>query len=348
MSELLGFSSDRLHPDTVRDAWGKLDEETIKRYGVEQTLGYEPHFVRYQDGRRIALEVGGPPDGRVIFFWHGMPGSRLSPKPDVDFLFEQNVRLITPDRFGYGFSTNELVTGPYDAPRYVEILSRYFGIDLTRQTVDVIGRSGGGPYALACATLRPEWINSMVCLSSLGPHFIIDNDTWHDGMGESNTKIFGAIFGGSVFGSDPEYKARREKYFSTREYIIDLATEIQRRPTALFDDEHGPEGPQGDEEHHKAASARSHWAGLRPGASAWLRDIYSYKDWGFDVEKLDPRIRSMVWCVLDDSFTPPHHSRRVAEWIGATNYVEVPTGTHFSAIDAMRDAVKWCVKNAAK
>src|SRR4029079_13148344 len=69
-------------------------------------IGADPAIdrtVRLADGRRVAVAEWGQPGGRPVFLLHGMPGSRRM-CPDATATWEAGVRLIVPDRPGYGGS----------------------------------------------------------------------------------------------------------------------------------------------------------------------------------------------------------------------------------------------------
>lgn len=116
------------------------------------------------DGRELAYAEYGDPRGRPVFFFHGMPGSRLFHPPD-EITRRLEVRLICVDRPGYGGSTFQPGRRILDWPGDVSALADALGID----TFMVAGHSGGGPYALACAHSLPERIRSAGVLSGAGP-----------------------------------------------------------------------------------------------------------------------------------------------------------------------------------
>ena len=101
------------------------------------------------DGRTLAYAEYGDPDGRPLFFFHGFGGTHLGwgyLESNCDAL-NAGVRIISPDRPGTGRSTfmpNRQFT---DWPADVTALADALGLD----RFGVLGVSGGGPYALACA-----------------------------------------------------------------------------------------------------------------------------------------------------------------------------------------------------
>jgi pimeloyl-ACP methyl ester carboxylesterase len=117
--------------------------------------------IRLGDGRALAYSEWGDLAGRPVILLHGMPGSRLlCPDPEATRL--AGIRLITPDRPGYGGSD----------PRpgrtrltWVDDLSALMD-RLAIDTCPVIGWSGGGPYALASAYRLPERVSSIALVAA--------------------------------------------------------------------------------------------------------------------------------------------------------------------------------------
>ena len=95
-----------------------------------------------------------------------MPGSRLF-CPDEDATRAVGVRLLTIDRPGYGRSDprpdSSLLGWADDYAQFVHLL------DLP--LCPIIGWSGGGPYALACAVRWPNLVTSVGLASSEMPRF---------------------------------------------------------------------------------------------------------------------------------------------------------------------------------
>ena len=116
------------------------------------------------DGRRMAYAEWGAADGRPVVLFHGMPGSRLS-CPDEEATERAGVRLITIDRPGYGISSpnpgRTLLSWVAD---YVE----WAGL-VGLSPCPIVGWSGGGPYALACAVQCPECVTSVGLAASSAP-----------------------------------------------------------------------------------------------------------------------------------------------------------------------------------
>ncbi|KAL9088966.1 MAG: hypothetical protein Q9165_006023 [Trypethelium subeluteriae] len=119
------------------------------------------------DGRKLGYSIYGVRKGYPIFWFHGWPGSRLEIKDSLQrYAAELNIRLISVDRPGIGLSDFQPNRTLLDWPKDVRTLAGQLGI----QKYKVIGASGGGPYALACAKAIPASECSVVgVLSGVAP-----------------------------------------------------------------------------------------------------------------------------------------------------------------------------------
>jgi pimeloyl-ACP methyl ester carboxylesterase len=117
------------------------------------------------DGRRLAYAEYGDPDGVPLLAFHGTPGSRLMlaladrPARSLD------VRVIAPDRPGFGRSDFQPRRTFADWPDDVCALAD--ALEVGRFAV--AGISGGGPYAAACAWKIPHRLISVGIVSGVGP-----------------------------------------------------------------------------------------------------------------------------------------------------------------------------------
>lgn len=148
----------RVNPDDVdlrkSYAWAASN---IRRTTIDQRM-------QLRDGRWLGYLDYGDPAGTPIFCFHGTPNSRLAHFADDNLLKELHIRLIVPDRPGYGLSDFQPRRHLLDWPADVEQLADHLGI----QRFAVLGRSGGGPHAAACAYSIPQRLTRVGIVSG-GP-----------------------------------------------------------------------------------------------------------------------------------------------------------------------------------
>lgn len=101
------------------------------------------------DGRTLSYTTAGDPNGDPIIVHHGTPGSRLFAALLDDSAEDTGIRLVTPDRPGYGHSTP-----PPDEWGWTEWRSDVEELldSESIETAGVLGFSGGGPFAISAGT----------------------------------------------------------------------------------------------------------------------------------------------------------------------------------------------------
>ena len=116
---------------------------------------------------KIGISEFGDPNGEPVFYFHGFPGSRYDGN-----LFEfnnsgkaSNTRIIGIDRPGIGISDFQPDRTLLDWPTTVISIAD----NLNLEKFSILGISGGGPYALACAYAIPERLHSVSIISGMGP-----------------------------------------------------------------------------------------------------------------------------------------------------------------------------------
>lgn len=117
------------------------------------------------DGRTLGFADYGDPQGRPVIGFHGTPGSRLMLRIADETARRQQVRLIAPDRPGFGLSDPMPERRYPDFARDVEALLDHLRLD----RVALAGVSGGGPYALACAARMADRISHALVVSGVAP-----------------------------------------------------------------------------------------------------------------------------------------------------------------------------------
>jgi len=117
------------------------------------------------DGRVIGFREYGAADGQPILCFHGTPGSRLMFQIADDFARQSGLRLIAPERPGFGLSSFAKAQPLARSADDMAVLCDALGL----RRVALAGVSGGAPFAVACAAARPERVSAMALVSPVGP-----------------------------------------------------------------------------------------------------------------------------------------------------------------------------------
>ncbi|QGZ42881.1 pimeloyl-ACP methyl ester carboxylesterase [Pseudoduganella flava] len=144
--------------------------------------GHTLHY--YDQGARDS-------DALAVFWLHGTPNIGRPPEP----LFAEGARLgirwLGYDRPGYSGSTRrpgrDIASAATDVARIADVL----GIE----RFAVMGHSGGGPHALACAALLPDRVEAAVSGAGLAPYNAAGLD-WFAGMRPSGVAGLRAALAG--------------------------------------------------------------------------------------------------------------------------------------------------------
>lgn len=132
---------------------------------IEKKPGLEGcQYMRLYDGRRLSYAEYGDPEGKPVFLFHGLFGSRLQYPAGETIAAELGLRLIVPDRPGHGYSDLKKDRSLLDWPDDLIQLADH----LELEKFSVLSYVAGGSYALACAYKIPERIEKLVIVSGRG------------------------------------------------------------------------------------------------------------------------------------------------------------------------------------
>jgi pimeloyl-ACP methyl ester carboxylesterase len=121
--------------------------------------------IELPDGRRLGYRDSENRSGLPVFLLHGVPGSRLQGHPDRSIAADLGLRLIGVDRPGYGLSDPREEASLPAWPNDVAALADRLGLE----RFGVLGLSGGGAYAAACAWRLPKRVRTLALVSPMGP-----------------------------------------------------------------------------------------------------------------------------------------------------------------------------------
>ncbi|WP_247707036.1 alpha/beta fold hydrolase [Streptomyces liliiviolaceus] len=283
-----------------------------------------PDHVRTADGRRLQVEISGDPEGRPVFLLHGMPGSRVGPKPRSLFLHQRGTRLISFDRPGYGGSDRRAGRQVADVVEDVAAVANAFALE----RFAVVGRSGGAPHALACAALMPGRVTRVAALVGLAPRDAEGLD-WFEGMTPSNVEEFTTAV------TDPDRYAAG---------LIPRSAAIRCNPARLLDE------LRSDLTHEdrlivsdssiRSMLLRTYREALRTSVYGWLDDAIALTGpWGFDPAYIGVPV--LLWHGAKDAFSPASHFSWLAARVPRATAVLEPKAAHFAALRALPEVLDW-------
>jgi pimeloyl-ACP methyl ester carboxylesterase len=257
-------------------------------------MNYNEVLIDLPDGRTLEVATLGEPTGHTVLFHHGTPGSAnlvkmLAPLADDGELF-----VVTTSRAGYGKSSRlegrDVASVVTDADAALDSRGRSDYV--------VVGWSGGGPHALACAALDAPRCLAAWSLAGVVPTNL-DFD-WTEGMAKENVEEFALAKEGG-----PEYEAQLATYgdafaTATKDNVVELFGGLLSAPDKAVLE---AEAPRED----FAASMRQGfefgWRGFYDDDQAMM------KEWGFDPATISVPVA--VWFGDQDLMVPRTH----AQWL---------------------------------
>lgn len=117
------------------------------------------------DGRLLAYDDVGDPQGRPVIYLHGTPDCRLARHPDDDLARRDGVRLVAVDRPGAGDSTPHPEATLTSLGHDLLALLDHLGVD----QAGLLGWSSGGLFALAAAAVLGRRAASVALVATVPP-----------------------------------------------------------------------------------------------------------------------------------------------------------------------------------
>lgn len=267
------------------------------------------HRLRLADGRTLAILESGDPGGSPVLYFHGYPGSRLEGRIAAGAAQRHGLRLLAPDRPGFGESTflPGRTIGGWAAD--VAELANQFRLE----RFAILGVSGGGPYALACAAYIPERISRVGLIGAPGP---LAGRQFTHGMTTRNRLAL-------------ELAARSPSL--ARLLVRLLAWWIRRRPerqlahmlaTAPPADRRVLADPR-----YRARVVESTAEALRQGGRgvAWELTLLA-RPWGFRLQEVSVPVR--IWHGLADNIVPAAAAQHLAAELPSSECRYLPDEGH--------------------
>jgi pimeloyl-ACP methyl ester carboxylesterase len=272
--------------------------------------------MRLPDGRLLRAHDSGDAGGTTaltLLWHHGSPQSGELLEPVLAAATARDIRLVAYARPSYGGSSpnrgRSVASAADDVARVVD--------DLGIERFAVMGASGGGPHALACAARLPGRVIAAVTLAGMAP-FATDVD-WYAGM----------VAPGGLRAAEAG-RAVRERYAETDEFDPSSFTASDW------------------------AALEGGWAALGADAgragTEWPEglvddDLAYVAPWGFDPAD----VRVPVWVIHggEDRVIPASHAHWLLDRIDTAELWLRPRDGHVSVLDAVPVAMDWLLDRAA-
>lgn len=275
-----------------------------------------PCFVPLPDGRRLAYATYGAAAGTPVLYFHGFPSSRREARLMHADALAAGARIISADRPGYGDSDDAPGRTLADWADDCAVLAEA----LRLERFAVIGVSGGGPYALACAQHLPHRLpGELTACTLVCPLGAIHRD---DLLAQMNPAARISLLPG-----------RQPPWLANLIYGAPTTALMARWPSLVERFRHIAAPPadhavlrEGDT---AAILNRTIADAMRNGAHGARRDLRLYThDWGLGLQRIEQPVR--IWHGTADGTVPIGHARWLAEQVPDAKLTELPGEGHYS------------------
>ncbi len=285
--------------------------------------------VELPDGTTVGYTEAGDPAGPPVAYLHGSPSSRLEvglpgfceAAEDLGF------RVLAPDRPGIGLSTASRYSVA-DYPRHVRDFADAVGLG----RFAVIGVSGGGKYACACAWRLPDRVTRVALVSS--------------------TCSFDLPGARATWNADDRrlYRLADWAPWLVRLVFAKVARDVRRDRDALFPAVERTVGDADKEvlasEGFREALGRDASEAFRQGGRGPAHDLtLEARPWGVPLERIQAPIE--IWHGDEDRVVSPEQSRILARALPLATEHFVPGEGHFSLVARHAQAILQSVAGEA-
>ncbi|KAI1748448.1 alpha/beta hydrolase [Xylaria castorea] len=303
------------------------------------TVQRDSQTLELPDGRVLGFAEYGSPTGKPIFFFHGFPSSRLEADGILKLVHRQDLRVIAPERPGFGLSTFDPRHRITDWPADVRALAAHLGLG----RFAILGGSGGAPYALACARALPaETLSAVGLLAPAAP--------WEAGMAGVPRSSRIAAFMGYYWPASLRVVTAGVvelcRWLATTNFVtrrIDRWLESSKKTSAQST---SPSSPSATPEtssspptttstmsiqETRVALLRSIFETFRQGTAPMVREsqLLTWEGWGFPLNEVRYD-KVIIWHGVEDGQSPIHMVRYLAKHLPHCELRELEGETHFT------------------
>lgn len=277
-------------------------------------------------GQRLGFCEFGSPGGRPVIWMHGTPGARRQLAPLAKaHAAATGVRIIGLDRPGVGASSPRRYDAVVDFADDVERVADRLDLD----RFAVVGLSGGGPYALACAHRLGDRVAGVGVLGGVAPS-----------VGEEAAP--GGVTALAPLASTPIRSMDALLGRALRPALLSVTPAIDVLYLGVYRLMHEGDRRVLDEPGVRDMFIDDLLRGVRRGGvGAILQDVSLFgRDWGYRVRDVTHPVH--WWHGTEDAIVPFAHGRHVAQLLPRCTFTEQPGEGHLSGYlvaDLVLDAV---------
>jgi pimeloyl-ACP methyl ester carboxylesterase len=283
--------------------------------------------IRVADGRTLhaydtradgnASTPGDPGPAVAVFWLHGSPNIGSPPEPLFAAAAENGLYWVSYDRPGYGGS------GPHDgrtvASAAADVAAAADALGIGQFAV--LGHSGGGPHALACAALLPERVIAAVSVSAPAPFDAAGLDWfagWSPGIAAENRA---AANGRAALQAHWDGAESEDMAVFFTEADIDALDDSWSWLSSVVDQ------------------------AMAQGNEGFLEDtLAAVRPWGFRLDAI--RVPVLIMHGAADKMVPPAHGEWLAAQCPGAEWRTVPDAGHVTVLDSAPKALRWLAARA--
>jgi pimeloyl-ACP methyl ester carboxylesterase len=269
--------------------------------------------IRLADGRVLRAFDADVPEGgaRLAVLWHhGSPQTGALLEPLLEAAAPRRIRLVSYARPSYGGSSPNPDRTVASAAEDVRQIADTLGIE----RFAVMGASGGGPHALACAALLPDRVTGAVVIAGIAP--FTDAFDWYAGM------VAPGGLRAATGGRDARGRFAATDEFDPGQFVAADWAALEGAWRSLGQDAGkadaaGPDGLIDD-------------------------DVAFTKPWGFDLARVGAPV--LVVQGGEDRVVPPAHADWLVRHLPAAELWLRPRDGHVSVLGAVPVAMDWLLE----
>lgn len=269
------------------------------------------------NNKQLAWNEYGVPDGEPVFYFHGAIGSRREAKAADKIANNLGIRLIAPERPGYGDSDPQDNFKLLDWPSLVLQLANKLNIN----QFSIIGFSVGSNYALACAHSIPERLSKLTLVGGLAPYQT-------EVMQKHISPDFKPLYDLSLYDEDAALQQMSEMAASPEGLFNIIHSTLSLCDKTLFEQDH-------IRTHYK----RSIYLAIKNSVFGCANDIYNLtRPWQFDLAEINLPVN--IWHGRNDKLIGYAIGEYLSTKLTNSSFYSQDDSGHYFLFDKWHDILK--------